>query len=308
MRASDLRHFASCVLIWSTTWIAITFQLDDVAPAVSIFWRFGLAALLLAAYCVARGFALRTTLAAQRELIAMGAFMFCGAYLLIYYAEIYLVSGLVAVGYSASPLVNMLTSRIAFGTRISRRVLIGGLLGLAGVVCVFWPEFSRIEADRGALLGAVFTAAGVLASAIGNVFSSRAQRHGGNVWQKMAWAMGWGACLAGTIALIKGESFGLPASPAYLIALLYLAIAGSIITFASYLTLLETIGAARAGYIGVIVPIVALAISSVFEQYDWHPLAHAGILLAVAGNVFILRRPANPARGTIRHPAPDPKP
>ena len=308
MRASDLRHFAICVLIWSTTWIAITFQLGDVAPAVSIFWRFGLAALLLAAYCVARGFALRTTLAAQRELIAMGAFMFCGAYLLIYYAEIYLVSGLVAVGYSASPLVNMLTSRIAFGTRISRRVLIGGLLGLAGVVCVFSPEFSRIEADRGALLGAVFTAAGVLASAIGNVFSSRAQRHGGNVWQKMAWAMGWGACLAGAIALMTGESFELPASPAYLIALLYLAIAGSIITFASYLTLLETIGAARAGYIGVIVPIVALAISSLFEQYDWHPLAHAGILLAVAGNVFILRRPASPARGTIRHPAPDPKP
>ena len=90
MRASDLRHFAICVLIWSTTWIAITFQLGDVAPAVSIFWRFGLAALLLATYCLARGFALRTTLAAQRELIAMGAFMFCGAYLLIYYAEIYL--------------------------------------------------------------------------------------------------------------------------------------------------------------------------------------------------------------------------
>lgn len=287
--------------------MTITFQLGDVAPEVSIFWRFGLAALLLAAYCVARGFALRTTLAAQRELIAMGAFMFCGAYLLIYYAEIYLVSGLVAVGYSASPLVNMLTSRIAFGTRISRRVLIGGLLGLAGVVCVFWPEFAHIEADRGALRGAVFTAAGVLASAIGNVFSSRAQRHGGNVWQKMAWAMGWGACLAGAIALMTGESFGLPASPAYLIALHYLAIAGSIITFASYLTLLESIGAARAGYIGVIVPIVALAISSVFEQYDWHPLAHAGILLAVAGNVFILRRPVNPAYDTIRHPAPDPK-
>ena len=307
MRASDLRHFAICVLVWSTTWIAITFQLGDVAPEVSIFWRFGLAALLLAAYCHARGFALRSTLAAQREMFAMGAFMFCGAYLLIYCAELYLVSGLVAVGYSASPLVNMITSRIAFGTPISRRVVLGGLLGLAGVVCVFWPEFSRIEADRGALLGAVFTAAGVLASAIGNVFSSRAQRHGGNVWQKMAWAMGWGACLAGTIALIEAESFGLPATPAYLIALLYLAIAGSIITFASYLTLLETIGAARAGYIGVIVPIVALAISSVFEHYDWHPLAFAGIVIAVAGNVFILRRPASPTQSTMRGTAPDPK-
>ena len=303
MRPSDLRHFAICAAIWSTTWIAITFQLGDVAPAVSIFWRFGLASLLLAAYCIARGFALRTSLAAQRELIAMGAFMFCGAYLLIYYAEQYLVSGLVAVGYSASPLVNMITSRIAFGTRMSRRVIVGGLLGLAGVVCVFWPEFTRIEADRGALLGAIFTAAGVGTSAVGNVFSSRAQRHGGNLWQKMAWAMGWGAGLAGTIALANGDSFALPASPTYIIALLYLAIAGSIVTFASYLTLLETIGAARAGYIGVMVPIVALAISSLFEHYDWHPLAFAGILIAVAGNVVILRRSASPNRS----PAPDSK-
>lgn len=292
MRPSDLRHFVTCAVIWSTTWIAITFQLGDVAPAVSIFWRFGLAALLLAAYCVARGYPLRPTLAAQRELFAMGAFLFCGAYLCVYYAEQHLVSGLVAVGYSASPLVNMVASRLAFGTRMSRRVIAGGLLGIAGVVCVFWPEFMRIEADRMVLLGAAFTAGGVLASAVGNVFSSRAQRHGGNVWQKMAWAMGWGAALAGAIGLARGEAFGMPATAGYILALLYLAIAGSIVTFASYLTLLETIGAARAGYIGVIVPIVALAISSEFEHYAWHPLAFAGIAFAVAGNVIILGQPA----------------
>lgn len=292
MRPSDLRHFVTCAVIWSTTWIAITFQLGDVAPAVSVFWRFGLAALLLAAYCVARGYPLRATLAAQRELFAMGAFLFCGAYLCVYYAEQHLVSGLVAVGYSASPLVNMVASRLAFGTRMSRRVIAGGLLGIAGVVCVFWPEFMRIGADRVVLLGAAFTAGGVLASALGNVFSSRAQRHGGNVWQKMAWAMGWGAALAGAIGLVRGEAFGMPATAGYILALLYLAIAGSIVTFASYLTLLETIGAARAGYIGVIVPIVALAISSVFEHYAWHPLAFAGIAFAVAGNVIILGQPA----------------
>jgi drug/metabolite transporter (DMT)-like permease len=292
MRPSDLRHFITCAVIWSTTWIAITFQLGDVAPAVSVFWRFGLAALLLAAYCVARGYPLRPKLAAQRELFAMGAFLFCGAYLCVYWAEQHMVSGLVAVGYSASPLVNMLASRLAFGTRMSRRVIVGGLLGLGGVVSVFWPEFMRIEADRVVLLGATFTAGGVLASALGNVFSSRAQRHGGNVWQKMAWAMGWGAGLAGAIGLVRGDAFGMPATAGYILALLYLAIAGSIVTFASYLTLLETIGAARAGYIGVIVPIVALAISSVFEQYAWHPLAFAGIAFAVAGNVIILGQPA----------------
>lgn len=98
---------------------------------------------------------------------------------------------------------------------------------------------------------------------------------------------------------MRGYSFGVPISPAYLIAPLYLAIAGSIVTFASCLTLLVTIGAARAGYIGVIVPIVALSISSVFEQYAWHPPAFAGIALAVLGNIVILRQPRG--NSDVRH-------
>lgn len=295
MRSSDLRHFTICVLIWSTTWLAITFQVDAVSPAVSIAWRFGLAALLVALYCRARGYPLRTTPAAQRELFLMGASMFFGGYLLIYYAETRLVSGLVALGYSASPLVNMLASRIAFGTRMTARVALGGLLGLTGIVCVFWPEVARFEGDARALAGAAFTAAAVLASALGNVFSSRTQRHDLNVWQKMAWAMGWGALLAALFALLQGDSLAIPASPRFLAALLYLALAGSILSFASYLTLLETIGAARAGYIGVIVPIVALVLSSLFEHYDWHALALVGIAFAAAGNLIILRKPSGAA-------------
>lgn len=292
MRTSDLKHYALCVAIWSTTWLAITFQIDSVSPAVSVAWRFGLAALLVAGYCRVRGHALRTTLAAQRELFAMGAFMFFGGYLLVYYAETRLVSGLVALGYSASPLVNMLASRLAFGTRMSMHVTSGGLLGVAGVACVFWPALMSFAGDSRALAGAAFTAAAVVASALGNVFSSRAQHHALNVWQKMTWSMAWGASLAALFALARGESLAIPPSARFVGALLYLALAGSVLSFASYLTLLETIGAARAGYIGVIVPVVALALSSVFEGYDWHALAVAGIALAVAGNVIVLRQPA----------------
>ena len=295
MRRADLRHFALCVLIWSTTWLAITFQVDAVAPAVSVAWRFGLAALLVASYCALLGDRLATSMAAQRELFAMGAFMFFGGYLLIYYAETRLVSGLVALGYSASPLANMLASRVAFGTPMAPRVIVGGLLGATGIVCVFWPEVARFEGDARSLSGAALTAAAVLASSLGNVFSTRSKRHGLNVWQQMAWAMGWGALLAAAFAIAQGESLSIPATPRFLGALLYLAVAGSIMSFASYLTLLETIGAARAGYIGVIVPITALALSSVFERYDWHPLALAGIVVVAIGNVIILRRPARRA-------------
>lgn len=297
MHRSDLKHFAICVAIWSTTWFAITFQVDRVAPAVSVAWRFGLAAMLLALYCRLRGHTLRTSSAAQRELIAMGAFMFFGGYVLVYYAETRLVSGLVALGYSTSPLVNMLASRVAFGTPISARVTAGGLLGLLGVACVFWPELARFEGDARSLAGVALTAAAVLASTLGNVFSSRAQRHAGSLWQKMAWAMGWGALLAMLFALANGHSMAIPLAPRFLGALLYLALAGSIFAFASYLTLLETIGAARAGYVGVIVPIVALMISSLFEEYAWHPLAFVGIAIVAAGNLIML---GQPLRGAIR--------
>jgi drug/metabolite transporter (DMT)-like permease len=290
MRLSNLQHFAVCVAIWSTTWIAITFQVAHVAPEVSVAWRFGIASAVLVIYCRWRGYPLRTTWIAQRELFAMGSLMFCLGYLFIYRAETYLVSGLVALGYSASPLINMLASRLAFGTAIGARVTLGGVMGLTGIACVFWPELARIEADNGVLYGAAFTAAGVLASSAGNVFSSRAQRNGLNVWQTMTWAMAWGAALSAAVAIIGGESLALEPGTAYLLALVYLALPGSILSFASYLTLIETIGAARAGYVGVIVPIVALVISSFFEHFHWHPLAYAGVAIAICGNVVILRQ------------------
>ena len=78
-------------------------------------------------------------------------------------------------------------------------------------------------------------------------------------------------------------------------SLVYLAIGASVIAFASYLTLLRRIGAARAGYATVLFPIVALAISTLVEGYVWTPLAILGVALALAGNVLVLRRRSAPA-------------
>ena len=53
-------------------------------------------------------------------------------------------------------------------------------------------------------------------------------------------------------------------------------------------------GAARAGYIGVMVPIVALVISAAFEGFRWHALTWVGIAVSVLGNVVILREQPEP--------------
>jgi drug/metabolite transporter (DMT)-like permease len=289
MRLADLKLFAACVGIWGTTWLAITFQLGSVAPSVSVALRFGLASLLLAGYCAYRGFSLKLSVRCHGMLLAMGVSMFTIGYMCVYVAESYVVSGLVAVGYCATPLANQVASRVAFGTASNPRVTWAGLMGLVGIGCVYWPELARLQASREVLLGTLLTAGGVLASTVGNVFASRAARQGVNVWQKMTFSMAYGALACGLLACVTGANFAVPLTVGYLGSLLYLTVFGTIAAFACYLTLLETIGAARAGYVGVLVPIVALSLSALFEGYRPEALALVGVAVVLFGNSLIMR-------------------
>ncbi len=288
--------FLACVAIWGTTWLAITFQLGHVAPEASVAWRFGLAALVLAGLCRRRGYALRFSARIQLRLAAMGLAMFTVGYLCVYYAEMHVVSGLVAVGYCASPLINQWAQHFAFGRGISRRVTAGGLLGILGIGCIFWPELATLSADRNVWIGGAFTLGGVLSSAVGNMFAIQLERDGVNVWQKMCWSMAWGAAGCLVVGGLRGVPVGFSFAPSYLASLVYLTLLGSVVAFSYYLRLIETIGAGRAGYIGVMTPIVALTLSSCFERYDWQSASFVGIAIAVAGNLLILL-PARRVRG-----------
>jgi drug/metabolite transporter (DMT)-like permease len=290
MRATTPRLFALAVAIWSTTWYAITFQIAGAAPETCVAWRFALASALLAAFCRGTGRTLRFPARVHAGLALLGLFMFCLSYLAVYRAETLLVSGLVAVGYSASPLLNMAISRLALGTRGSPAVALGGLLGMAGISLVFWQEIAHAEAGTAALAGAAFTAGAVLASSVGNVFATRLAERGLDVWQKMAWGMAYGAAGSAGAALAAGRGLAIPLTVPFLASLLYLAVLGSIAAFAAYLTLLGRVGAARAGYVGVMTPVVALAISGLAEGFAWGPLTWAGVGVVVAGNVVMLRR------------------
>jgi drug/metabolite transporter (DMT)-like permease len=287
---TNLQLFAACVAIWGSTWIAITFQLGSVAPEASVFYRFLLASLLLFGWCLARGLPLRFARRQHLWMAVQGAFMFSVSYVAVYYAEQNVVSGLVAVGFSASPLLNMVGMRLIFGSPMTARVAVGALLGIAGITLVFWPEFSHLRADGRVALGAAFTVAAVVLSALGNMAAHRNHDAGLPIWQSMAWGMLYGALVTLAIALALGRPLAFEATPAYVLSLVYLAVFGSVLAFGGFLTLLGRVGPARAGYIGVMVPIVALAISSVFEGYRWELLALAGVAVSVAGNVIILRR------------------
>jgi drug/metabolite transporter (DMT)-like permease len=289
---TNLQLFAACVAIWGSTWIAITFQLGSVAPEASVFYRFLLASALLFGWCAARGLPLRFARREHLWIALQGALMFSFSYVAVYYAEQYVVSGLVAVGYSASPLLNMVGMRVFFGAPMTLRVGTGAALGIVGITLVFWPEFSHLKADDRVALGAAFTVASVVISALANMAAHRNHQAGLPIWQTMAWGMLYGAAFTLALALALGRPLGFEATPGYVLSLVYLSVFGSILAFGGFLTLLARIGAARAGYIGVMVPIVALAVSAAFEGYRWELLALVGVAVSVAGNVIILRRRA----------------
>jgi len=288
MPFSNLQLFATCVLIWGSTWIAITFQLGDVAPEMSVGYRFLLASAVLFAFCRWRGMPLRFKTAQHIDLFFFGAAMFCVSYIFVYYAETYIVSGMVAVGYSASPMIAMLMSRLFFGTPMTLRVTVGATLGIAGIVCVFWTEFGKLSASRNAELGALLTMLSVLASSAGSMVAMRTQKRGYPTWTSMAWGMLYGGALALIIGAATGKPFNFGSGAGYVLSLVYLAIFGSIITFFCYLTLMKRIGAAPASYIGVMVPVVALAVSFFFEKFVWTWLTTFGVALSVLGNVAML--------------------
>jgi len=278
--------FAIATLIWGSTWLAITFQLGHVAPEASVTYRFALAALLLAAWCLATGRSLRFALRQHAWFAAQGALLFGLNYLCVYEAEQSIASGLVAALFSLIVFLNLVGVRIFFATPINGRTLVGAVLGVTGVTLLFWREFGNYHGDT--LRGIAFAAGATVLASGGNLVAVRNQRRGVPLLPGVAWGMGYGALGIALIAAVEGTAWRFDAKLPYVASLLYLAAFGSVIAFAAYLSLLGNIGAARAGYVGVAVPVVALLLSTVFEHYEWTLPALAGVGLCIIGNVLVL--------------------
>jgi drug/metabolite transporter (DMT)-like permease len=289
-RLKNWHLFAICVLTWGTTWYAITYQLGHTPPEVAVALRFAIAGAVVLALSAARGAGLRFTRRDHALFALQGIFLYGVSYVCVYHAERHVVSGLVAVGYSASPLVVGLGAHALFGVHASGRFVLGGSLGLLGVALMFWPEFGKAAGSRDIGLGVLFTVAAVLLSAVGSLTASRNRSRGLPFWPALGFGMLYGAAVTTIIALLQGQSFALPAVASWWASLFYLALAGSVLTFACFLTLQERIGPGPAGAIGVMTPLLALAVSMAFEAFRPDALTITGAALAVAGNVLMLRR------------------
>jgi drug/metabolite transporter (DMT)-like permease len=278
------------VLIWGSTWLAIKFQLGIVAPELSIAYRFTLAAILLFIYSGVRRLPLRFT-GRQHAFIALQALLlFSLNYILVYLAEGYLTSGLVAIIFSMNVIANVIFGAVFLGSPVRVRVVLGAVVGILGIAIVFYPELSAFDLSSGGGLGLVLSLLGVGSASLGDIVSARNQKHGLPVIQTNAFGMAYGAAFMFVLAGINGAPLTFDPSFSYVTALLFLAMFGSVIAFGAYLTLLGRIGADRAAYVTVLFPVISLSLSTLFEGMTWSPSQLAGVVLVVLGNVIVLTR------------------
>jgi drug/metabolite transporter (DMT)-like permease len=287
--------FVIAVAIWSTTWHAILYQLAQTTPAFSVALRFALAGVLVLAFAAVCGERLRCTPREHALLALQGVFMYSLSYLCVYHAETHVPSGLVAVGYSASPLVNGIGAWLLWRTPINPRFLAGGALCVLGVTLIFWPEFGRVTDGDSTILGALFTVGAVLLSSVGNLAATRNATHQLPFWTALGWGMVYGAALSFIVVVASGQALALPASPSWWWSLAYLSVAGSVIAFACFLALQQRLGPGAASTVGVMTPVLALIVSAFFEGFRPVTLTWLGASLAVAGNVLILKPGLKPA-------------
>jgi drug/metabolite transporter (DMT)-like permease len=291
---NNLGLYLAAVLIWGSTWFAITFQLGTVPAEVSVAYRFALAAGILFTWCGVRRLRLAYSGRDHLWMAAQGALLFGFNYACVYLAEEQIASGLVAVIFSLIVFLNIIGARVFFRTPLKPATLIGAAFGVGGVALVFLPQIGQPSGKTHAALGLTYALCSVVSASFGNLVAARNQRQGLPVVQLNAFGMMYGALFVGLYALAAGRHFDFNWTPSYLLSLGYLALFGSVIAFGAYLTLIGRIGADRAGYTGAAIPIVALIMSTRFEGLHWQAGTLIGILLCVIGNVLVLRRKKSP--------------
>ena len=280
--------YFSAVFIWGSTFFAIKFQLGEVAPQLSVAYRFAIASFMLFGWSLFKGLPLRFNRTQHLWMAFQGVFLFCLNYLVIYWATSSLTSGLIAVIFSTIVLMNIANSIVFLRKSASLLMIIGALLGLAGIGLIFAPEITSFSSSNTSLTGVGLSLLGTYIASLGNIISAHNQRQKLPVIQTNAYGMAYGAIILLASAIFQGQPLTFDFSAAYTLSLLYLALFGSVLAFGSYLTLLGRIGPEKAAYTMVLFPLVALGISTVFENYQWTLSSILGVSLVLLGNVIII--------------------
>jgi len=261
-----------------------------VDPLISIFYRFFLAALILLIYSKIKRLNLIFNLRQHLLMALLGTLLFGFNYWLVYLAELHLKSGLVAVVFSTIIFLNIINGAIFLKSKIRIQVLTSAILGFSGISLLFKDELASFSVSSSSSVALLFAMVGAITASLGNITSAYNQKNKIPVVQANGFGMLYGSIIMLICALVMGTPIKFDFSFPYLTSLLYLSVFGSVVAFTSYLTLLGRIGSDKAAYVTLVVPVIALVFSTIFEEYIWSISAAVGVFLIFTGKLLVLRR------------------
>ena len=286
--------FIITLFCWSPTWYIIKFQLGYVDPLVSVFYRFLIAAIIIFFYLAIKRKKLKFPLDYHIWFLFLGVCLYSLNYVFFYLSNTYLISAFPAVVFSTVVIMNILGERFYFKKIPSLKTLIGATIGMIGIIIIFSDEIFNFSFANGTHVGLFLALLGTFSASTGNMVHQRNLNNNFLLVPTLAYAMLYGSLVTLLITQIKGTELLFEYSFSYIASLAYLSIVGSIFAFIFYLRLLEKVGAGRAGYVGVVMPVLALIISTIFEDLEWHIDLIVGLPILLIGAVLVINQKLKP--------------
>jgi drug/metabolite transporter (DMT)-like permease len=291
LSGGDYALYATVVLLWGASWLPLRLQLGVVSPEVSAMWRFLLGGLIVFGWLLVAKGRVAFSLRDHACFAILGATMFSFNFVAAYYAGFHLNGGLLAVLFSLTAVINPIYAALLGRGGLNIRIVAGALVGVIGVALLFGPKIVAADGQAGTLTGVLLMLLSTFIFSTGNMFSAAFQARGLPVLPANAWSMLYGTAFIALFALANGQPFIVEWTPQYVLSILWLAIAGTAIGFFAYVTLIGRIGTGRTGYVTVLMPLVALVLSTFFEGYVWTIYAFLGVALVLIGNAIVLSAP-----------------
>lgn len=282
--------FILITMVWGSTWIVIRDQLGVVPPTWSVTYRFAIASVAMFAYALATRAPLRIGRTGHALAFLVGIPQFVLNFNFVYAAEHHVTSGLVAVVFALLLVPNTVFGWLFLKHRITGTFLFGSGVAMGGVALLFAHELGEAGAQRGAvLLGIGLTLAAVLSASVANVAQASEALKSRPIAGMLAWSMVYGVIGNALIAsLLYGPPVVEPRA-GYWLGLIYLGLFASAIAFTLYFGIIRAIGPGPAAHSSVILPVIAMGLSTIFEGYRWTLTAAGGGVLVLAGLLLALR-------------------
>ena len=287
---STIFLFIATLLCWGPTWYIIKFQLGTVDPMVSVFYRFFLASVIILLFCIYKKINLRFSIKEHFFIAVLGIFLFNINYVIFYLSTQYLISGFVALCFSSILFMNVINNIIFHRSSPNIVTLIGGTIGTLGLIIIFYDEIITFEFSSGTSYGIFLGIIATYFASLGNLISAHTSKIKLEVIPVTGLGMFYGSISLFIYLILMGNSFSFELSHQYIFSLIYLSIFGSVFGFSLYLTLIKKLGSNDAAYVAIIMPLVALVVSTFFEGLVWDLSLVLGAIMIVLGNIIILKR------------------